>query len=335
MGTTLHTLKPNAGATRNKKRLGRGHGSGLRKTAGKGAKGQKARTGHHGIPKPAFEGGQTPMPRRFPKRGFKNRASARRCSPVNLGDARRALRRRATVDVDALKAQGPRPALGRRSSRSSATASSPRSSRSRRTASRRRPRRRSRRPAATRRASSSSAAAAAASSRTRPQSKESTDGLGLSPTSARFRSCGGGSSSRSRCSPSIASASSSRRPGVNRAVMKQVVQPGVGHVPRPVQHVLGRRARAAVDLRARHHAVHQRRRSSCSCSPSSSPSSSSSRKKGEQGQTQDQPVHALRHDRAVAGPVLLHRALASRACNRTYGAVRQRRRRSRAGASGS
>src|SRR5579859_4223308 len=72
MGTTLHTLKPNEGAVRNKKRLGRGHGSGLHKTAGKGQKGQKARTGHHGLPKPGFEGGQTAMARRLPKRGFHN-----------------------------------------------------------------------------------------------------------------------------------------------------------------------------------------------------------------------------------------------------------------------
>src|SRR5258708_5213368 len=72
MGTTLHTLRPNPGANRDRKRLGRGHGSGLHKTSGKGQKGQKARTGHHGIPKPGFEGGQTIMARRLPKRGFHN-----------------------------------------------------------------------------------------------------------------------------------------------------------------------------------------------------------------------------------------------------------------------
>src|SRR5688572_2863017 len=86
MGTTLHTLKPNPGATRNKKRLGRGHGSGLHKTAGKGMKGQKARTGHHGIPKPGFEGGQTAMARRLPKRGFTNHAFKKDVFAVNLGD---------------------------------------------------------------------------------------------------------------------------------------------------------------------------------------------------------------------------------------------------------
>src|SRR3954467_3678953 len=85
MGTTLHTLAPNKGATRNKKRLGRGHGSGLHKTAGKGQKGQKARTGHHGIPKPGFEGGQTAMSRRIPKRGFTNHRFKKDIFAVNLG----------------------------------------------------------------------------------------------------------------------------------------------------------------------------------------------------------------------------------------------------------
>ena len=86
MGTTLHTLKPNEGAVKNRKRVGRGHGSGLHKTAGKGTKGQKARTGHHGIPKPGFEGGQTAMARRIPKRGFTNWRFKKEVSAVNLGD---------------------------------------------------------------------------------------------------------------------------------------------------------------------------------------------------------------------------------------------------------
>lgn len=84
-GVSLHNLRPNFGATKSKKRLGRGHGSGLHKTSGKGTKGQKARTGHHGIPKPGFEGGQTPLARRVPKRGFKN-PFRREYSIVNLGD---------------------------------------------------------------------------------------------------------------------------------------------------------------------------------------------------------------------------------------------------------
>ena len=71
MGTTLHTLKGNPGSNRKRKRIGRGMGSGHGQTAGKGVKGQKARTGHHGA-RIGFEGGQMPLQRRIPKRGFKN-----------------------------------------------------------------------------------------------------------------------------------------------------------------------------------------------------------------------------------------------------------------------
>ena len=67
----LNTLKPNEGSKRSSFRVGRGHGSGNGKTAGKGHKGQKARSG--GGVRPGFEGGQMPLYRRLPKRGFKNR----------------------------------------------------------------------------------------------------------------------------------------------------------------------------------------------------------------------------------------------------------------------
>ena len=67
----LHKLGRPEGANKGSKRLGRGPGSGKGKTSGKGHKGQKARTGHHGIPA-WFEGGQMPLQRRVPKRGFKN-----------------------------------------------------------------------------------------------------------------------------------------------------------------------------------------------------------------------------------------------------------------------
>lgn len=66
----LNTLKPNEGSKRSSFRVGRGHGSGNGKTAGKGHKGQKARSG--GSIRPGFEGGQMPLYRRLPKRGFKN-----------------------------------------------------------------------------------------------------------------------------------------------------------------------------------------------------------------------------------------------------------------------
>ena len=66
----LHELSPAFGSTKESKRIGRGHGSGNGKTAGKGHKGQKARAGH-GM-RPGFEGGQMPLQRRVPKRGFNN-----------------------------------------------------------------------------------------------------------------------------------------------------------------------------------------------------------------------------------------------------------------------
>ena len=66
----LSSLKPNEGAVKNNFRVGRGHGSGNGKTSGKGQKGQKSRSG--GSPRPGFEGGQMPLYRRIPKRGFTN-----------------------------------------------------------------------------------------------------------------------------------------------------------------------------------------------------------------------------------------------------------------------
>jgi len=72
----LHNLRSAPGSHRARKRLGRGPGSGTGKTSGKGHKGIKARAGHHGPGggKPHFEGGQMPLTRRLPKRGFTNRS---------------------------------------------------------------------------------------------------------------------------------------------------------------------------------------------------------------------------------------------------------------------
>lgn len=67
----IHTIQPAVGSTTTEKRLGRGIGSGLGKTSGKGHKGQWARSG--GGVRPGFEGGQTPLARRLPKRGFNNK----------------------------------------------------------------------------------------------------------------------------------------------------------------------------------------------------------------------------------------------------------------------
>lgn len=82
----IHELAPAYGATTTSKRVGRGVGSGLGKTAGKGHKGQKARTG--GKIRRGFEGGQTPLYRRIPKRGFKNHF-AKEYAVVNLSDLER------------------------------------------------------------------------------------------------------------------------------------------------------------------------------------------------------------------------------------------------------
>jgi large subunit ribosomal protein L15 len=101
---TLHNLHPNPGATKTKKRLGRGRGSGTGKTSGKGVKGQKARPGHHGA-RLAFEGGQVPMPRRIPKRGFTNNNRVE-VYPVNVSLLESLFDAGATVDLAALREKG-------------------------------------------------------------------------------------------------------------------------------------------------------------------------------------------------------------------------------------
>jgi len=83
----LHTLHPNEGATTTRKRVGRGVGSGLGKTSGKGHKGQNARSG--GGVRPGFEGGQLPLFRRLPKRGFTNARFKTEYATINLSDLNR------------------------------------------------------------------------------------------------------------------------------------------------------------------------------------------------------------------------------------------------------
>lgn len=80
----LHTMKPQDGATQTRKRVGRGVGSGLGKTSGKGHKGQNARSG--GGVRPGFEGGQLPLYRRLPKRGFSNAMFKTEYAVINLSD---------------------------------------------------------------------------------------------------------------------------------------------------------------------------------------------------------------------------------------------------------
>ncbi len=84
----LHNLSPAPGSHRNRKRLGRGPGSGTGKTAGKGHKGSMARSGHGGPGggKPGFEGGQMPLTRRIPKRGFNNTRFREENQVVRLSD---------------------------------------------------------------------------------------------------------------------------------------------------------------------------------------------------------------------------------------------------------
>jgi large subunit ribosomal protein L15 len=101
MADTLSKLAKPAGATRDKVRLGRGVGSGLGKTAGRGQKGQYART--RGF-KPHFEGGQTPLQRRLPKRGFNNPFPTI-TAEVNVGDLE-VFAAGTKVDESALKARG-------------------------------------------------------------------------------------------------------------------------------------------------------------------------------------------------------------------------------------
>ena len=104
----LNEIRPAAGAKHAKKRPGRGIGSGLGKTAGRGHKGQKSRAG--GFHKIGFEGGQMPLQRRVPKRGFNSRKKSE-TAEVRLSDLQRI--QSDTVDLAALKAAGvvPRPAL--------------------------------------------------------------------------------------------------------------------------------------------------------------------------------------------------------------------------------
>jgi len=99
----LHELSPAEGSRKAVKRVGRGHGSGQGKTAGKGHKGQKARSG--GGVRPGFEGGQMPMQRRLPKRGFNN-IFAKTVVSVNLGSLEKKFDDGAVVDVQALKDAG-------------------------------------------------------------------------------------------------------------------------------------------------------------------------------------------------------------------------------------
>ena len=104
----LNEIRPATGAKPERKRVGRGTGSGLGKTAGRGHKGQKSRSG--GFHKVGFEGGQMPLQRRLPKFGFRSRL-ARETAQVRLHELAKA---GDVVDLAALKAAGVVPASARR-----------------------------------------------------------------------------------------------------------------------------------------------------------------------------------------------------------------------------
>jgi len=97
----LNTIKPAKGSKPSKTRVGRGIGSGLGKTAGRGHKGQRARSG--GYHKVGFEGGQMPIQRRLPKRGFKSAMNAL-TAEVRLSEVEKM--KASEIDLDALKAEG-------------------------------------------------------------------------------------------------------------------------------------------------------------------------------------------------------------------------------------
>ncbi len=99
----LHKMKPNEGAIKTRKRVGRGPGSGSGKTCGRGENGQNSRSG--GGVRPGFEGGQTPLFRRIPKRGFTNARFKKEYAIVNLTDLEK-FENDSVVTIELLKEMG-------------------------------------------------------------------------------------------------------------------------------------------------------------------------------------------------------------------------------------
>lgn len=100
----LHTLKPNPGSKHRKRRVGNGESSGLGKTCGKGNKGQKARSG--ASIRPGFEGGQMPLHRRLPKKGFNNTRFRDKIQAVNLSQLEAKFEEGTEVNENTLRAVG-------------------------------------------------------------------------------------------------------------------------------------------------------------------------------------------------------------------------------------
>ncbi|MBI5594978.1 MAG: 50S ribosomal protein L15 [Elusimicrobia bacterium] len=101
---TLSGLAPKFGSRKKRKRLGLGDGSGLGKTAGRGGKGQTSRSGDGKMV--GFEGGQNPLLRRIPKRGFRNTAFRTAFQVVSLADVMRVFKNTAEVSLEALRVHG-------------------------------------------------------------------------------------------------------------------------------------------------------------------------------------------------------------------------------------
>ena len=100
----MHDIKPNPGAKHRRKRLGSGESSGLGKTCGRGHKGQKSRSG--GGPRSTFEGGQMPLYRRLPKRGFNNKRFKKIYAVVNVGLLEDSFDEGALINDQSLREQG-------------------------------------------------------------------------------------------------------------------------------------------------------------------------------------------------------------------------------------
>ncbi|HBF43738.1 MAG TPA: 50S ribosomal protein L15 [Desulfobacteraceae bacterium] len=98
----IHDLSPNKGSRKKKKRVGRGPGSGQGKTCGRGSNGQKSRSG--GGPRPGFEGGQMPLQRRLPKRGFTN-IFKKQYNIINIEDLNR-FEANSSLDTEVFKKAG-------------------------------------------------------------------------------------------------------------------------------------------------------------------------------------------------------------------------------------
>lgn len=101
---SLSSLSPKPGSRRRARRIGIGEGSGRGKTSGRGTKGQGSRSGDGKMV--GFEGGQTPLLRRVPKRGFRNTAFRRHFQVVGLDDLARVFKNQVEVDLDALRVHG-------------------------------------------------------------------------------------------------------------------------------------------------------------------------------------------------------------------------------------